>query len=530
LGAGGGGLAYQGISQSAAVTFRSYSSSSTGLGINGQFLTPNSLTGTGIDFNASAQSGTPHTYQATLDYDQATTTLTETLTDLDTGATVTFSYTVDLSAQVGGGPAYVGFTGATGGLNAIQDILTWTFDNGSGRAIDHSAGFASHDDLTSNGSTSYSDTVARITRGQNNQAGSLFATLPVDVTTFSTTFTFQMARGTNPIADGLTFTIQNSGGGVDFGESLLNLSPIDLSVQDYFTPFNWRALNAGDTDFGSSGVMLLPDQPGDHAHLMVEAGKEGKLYLLDRDRLGQNNATFDDVVQVLSGAITPAFSTPAYFDSGTPDGRFVYWGTSGDALKAFRLQNGLLSTSAVSRSSQTFGFPGVTPSISANGTKNGIIWVIQKGSPGVLRAYDALDLTNELYDSNQAGSRDRLGNTIKFAPPTIADGKVFVGTETEVVIFGLLSGGQPHVDPSLARAVDDSVAVTSASPHALEQWLALELRVVPPLSWTTIVEGQPVASAATPFPYGILHGTLPPEEWDWASVGEDGASKSVLWE
>jgi hypothetical protein len=451
--------------------------------VNGQFLTPNDLGGsTGIDFNAAAHSNPPHMFQATLSYEQSTTTLMETLIDLTTNATVNFSYTVDIAAQVNGNTAYVGFTGATGGFNAIQDILSWTYDNGGTHTIDHSAGFASHSDLTNNGSASYSGLAARITSGQNNQTGSLFANVPVDITSFSTTFTFQMAAGSNPIADGLTFAIQNSGSGVDYGESVLRLSPGDLSVQDYFTPFNWQALNNGDTDFGSCGVMLLPDQPGAHPHLMVEAGKEGKLYLLDRDHLGRNNANFDDVVQVLSGAITSGFDTPSYFDGGTPDTRFVYYGTSGDKLKAFRIMDGLLSTSAVSQSALSFGFPGVTPSVSADGTTGGIVWIIQKGTPGTLRAYDALNLTSELYDSDQAGARDKLGNTIKFSTPTITDGKVFVGAEDALSIFGLLPTVHPEFNPSLLSAATRS---TSLSDVAAATPVQLKANDVPATQWAT---------------------------------------------
>jgi hypothetical protein len=442
VGINGGGLGYQGITNSAAITFRSYDHSSSGLGLNGQFLAPNDLTGTGIDFNAAAQSDPPHTFQATLTYDQASTTLTETITDLTTNATKTLTYTVDLAAQVGGGTAYVGFTGATGGLNATQDVQTWTFDNNGVHTIDHSAGFASHDDLTNNGSATYSGTAARLTAAVNNQAGSLFANTPVDITNFSTTFTFQMVKGTNPIADGITFTIQNYPVGSDYGESALKFSTAagGLDLVDYFTPFNWQALNNGDTDFGSSGPMLLPDQPGDHPHIMVAAGKEGKLYVLDRDNLGQYHNGFDQVIQVLPGVIHGAYDTPAYFDSGTPDGRWVYYGAQSDNLKAFQVSNGMLSTSPTSKTTLAFGYPGVTPSISADGTNNGIVWVIEKASTAILRAYDALDLGKELYDSNQAGDRDKLGGGIKFQVPTIADGKVFVGTDDSVTIFGLLSG------------------------------------------------------------------------------------------
>src|SRR5262249_14184981 len=151
------------------------------------------------------------------------------------------------------------------------------------------------------------------------------------------------------------------------------------------------------------------DQPGDHPHLMVAAGKEGKLYLLDRDNLGGFTAGHDNIVQELPRAINGAFDTPAYFDGGDA-GRFVYYGANGDRLKAFQIHDGgLFGTAPASSSSVSFGFPGVTPSVSANGSDNGIVWVVQKANNAILRAYDALDLTHELYDSEQAGPRDRMG-------------------------------------------------------------------------------------------------------------------------
>src|SRR5262249_7946888 len=151
------------------------------------------------------------------------TTLTETVTDLTTGATKTFAYTVDIPAQVGGPTAYVGFTGGTGGLNAIQDIQTWTF----GAVIDHSAGFADHSDLTSNGRAQSTADMARLPPGQNTKAGSVFANDPVDITNFTTTFTFQMAKGSTPIADGITFTVQAATPGSAYGDSVVKLSTAD---------------------------------------------------------------------------------------------------------------------------------------------------------------------------------------------------------------------------------------------------------------------------------------------------------------
>src|SRR5207248_7058309 len=143
-----------------------------------------------------------------------------------------------LPGTVGGNTAWVGFTGGTGGLNAQQDIQTWTYTPGSGPGIDHSAGFAGNGDLQANGSAGFTGTVARLTPAQNGQAGSVFSKNQVNVAGFSTTFTFQMSAGTNPIADGLTFTIQNQPG--NFSESVLKLSTTgQLSVADYFTPTDW---------------------------------------------------------------------------------------------------------------------------------------------------------------------------------------------------------------------------------------------------------------------------------------------------
>ncbi len=230
----------------------------------------------------------------------------------------------------------------------------------------------------------------------------------------------------------------------DFPESVLKLWPYGLWLADYFTPYNWSALDALDNDLGSGGVMLLPDGVAgtDHPHLMVTAGKEGTIYLLDRDNLGHFNAGYDNVVQELPSAIGPAFSTPAYFN-----GRTYYCG-DGDVLNAFQVAAGALSTSAVDSTSSTyrFDYPGATPSISSFGTSNGIAWIIENvsgsqsdhGPPGsaVLHAYDALNLSNELYNSNQAGGRDTLDTAVKFSVPTVANGHVYVGTASTISVFG----------------------------------------------------------------------------------------------
>jgi methionine-rich copper-binding protein CopC len=236
----------------------------------------------------------------------------------------------------------------------------------------------------------------------------------------------------------------------NYGEAFLKISTSGgLSVADYFIPANFQALDNVDEDLGSGAPILLPDQPGAHPHLMVGAGKEGKIYVIDRDNLGQlNNPPTgpDNVVQEIPNAISGgSWDTPAYFDAGSA-GIFIYYAGNGDHLKAFRLSNGLLSTTPSSQSAASFtGNWGATPVVSANGSNNGIVWAVQQGSTAVLRAYDATDLTRELYDSNQAGARDRLGQSVKFATPTVADGKVFVGTSNSLTIFGLFQVPAPAV-------------------------------------------------------------------------------------
>lgn len=238
------------------------------------------------------------------------------------------------------------------------------------------------------------------------------------------------------------FNATNNSGGTEYGDSFLRLSTANhLSVADYFTPYDQFNLQANDQDLGSGGVMLLPDQPGPLAHLMVGGGKNGRIYLINRDQMSTGNNHFDAtntvdyVVQTLSGQVASSFSTPCWFNGA------VYYAGNGDKLKAFAVTNGLLSSTPVSIGSRTFGFPGATPSVSANGTNQGIIWALQTGTPGVLVAYDATNLTNELYNSTQApGNRDRFTSGVKYVVPTVANGKAYVGGKYMLSIFGLLAG------------------------------------------------------------------------------------------
>jgi hypothetical protein len=224
----------------------------------------------------------------------------------------------------------------------------------------------------------------------------------------------------------------------DYGNAFMKLSTNanELAVADYFEMDNELSENSTDTDLGSGGTIVLPDLSdgaGHTLHLAVGAGKDSNLYVVNRDSMGKfssNNAT---VYQELGGALPGGvWAMPAYFNNT------IYYGSVGSPIQAFTITNAKLSTGATAQTSNSFGYPGATPSVSANGSSNGIVWAVENASPAVLHAYDAGTL-NELYNSNQASNgRDQFGAGNKFITPMIVNGKVFVGTTTGVAVFGLL--------------------------------------------------------------------------------------------
>ena len=225
----------------------------------------------------------------------------------------------------------------------------------------------------------------------------------------------------------------------DYGNAFMKLSTAgnQLAVADYFTMSNTISESGADTDLGSGGALLLPDMMDAQGHirqLAVGAGKDGNIYLVDRTNMGKfnpanDNALYQELDGVLPGGI---WSMPAYFN-GT-----LYYGSVGSHLQAFPFQNARL-TPASSQTAITFVYPGATPSISAEGTSNGIVWATENTSPAVLHAYAATNLAVEYYNSKQApGSRDNFGTGNKFITPTIASARVYVGTTTGVGVFGLL--------------------------------------------------------------------------------------------
>jgi outer membrane protein assembly factor BamB len=229
----------------------------------------------------------------------------------------------------------------------------------------------------------------------------------------------------------------------DFGNSFLKISTHDgrLSVADYFTMYNVMAENDRDDDLGSGGPLVLSpmkDAAGKTWHLVVGAGKDLNIYIANRDDMGKFNPKGNqNIYQEVPHAMEHAFSRPipAYFD-----GR-LYYASTDDTLREYRFQNARLMAKPLSETTLKYVYPGASPSVSAEGAQNGIVWATENKDPTVLHAFDASNLAHELYNSNAAPSgRDHFGAGNKFITPMIANGKVYVGTTDGVGVFGLLKG------------------------------------------------------------------------------------------
>ena len=246
----------------------------------------------------------------------------------------------------------------------------------------------------------------------------------------------------------------------NWGECFLKINGDTLQVTDYFCPYNHEGLDAGDADLGTSGLLLLPDSAGSavHRRLMFSGGKVGSLYLADRDKLGHFDATKNNVVQEIelpdsngrnSKRGHGLYSVPAYFNGS------VYYLRTGEYLKRVPIANGQLDEAqTVVNAAQNFGFPGATPSISANGDRNGIVWATESydatgsnmgdhANPGHLRlhAYDATTL-EELYNSGDTAPTidgTVYRNFMKFNPPTVTNGHVYVATGGAILVYGAKS-------------------------------------------------------------------------------------------
>jgi hypothetical protein len=264
-------------------------------------------------------------------------------------------------------------------------------------------------------------------------------------------------------------------GTTDYGDSIVKLGPPSggkFPVLDYFTPYNQSSLSGGDTDVASGGLVLLPTLPSGQ-QLLTQMGKEGKMYVLDRNKLGGYcvnqvpacNGNDPNIVEEIPGATSGVWGTPAYWNGS------VYWGggTDGggpDNLKAFSFNannSGLISSSPTSVTAKAFSFAAPSPTVSANGNSNGIVWGLDDSAFGstcsggsncqVLYAYDATNLATMLYNSSQAANnRDVPGGAVKFATPIVANGKVYVGSQFKVSAYGTISTTPVAATPTFSPA------------------------------------------------------------------------------
>jgi hypothetical protein len=234
--------------------------------------------------------------------------------------------------------------------------------------------------------------------------------------------------------------------GNDFGDTVLKIgTSAGLTVTDWFTPYNQDLLDNRDLDLGSSGVVVLPDQASSPVHLLLASGKQGQFYLLNRDDMGSfcGSTCTSDTNTVQNFPISMIWGTPAFWQN------HMFYGGTNDRLTAFDFSAGKFATTPSSESTAPFQFPGPTPSVSSQGASGGVVWAADVSrygvpsafgsGPAVLHAYDATNLATELWNSSQAaGNRDQAGDAVKFAVPTIANGKVYLGTRTEIDVYGPL--------------------------------------------------------------------------------------------
>jgi hypothetical protein len=238
--------------------------------------------------------------------------------------------------------------------------------------------------------------------------------------------------------------------GANFSDSIVKLKPGShgLTLADFFTPYSQAKMAKDDLDLGSTGVLVLPDQTGPYAHLAVASGKNGHIYVMNRDSLGgYDNGTRSNpqLVQEISGQLKQQMGTPAYWNG------HLYFGAGisprKDGIKAFSIRNGAISATPTSQTTAVTHLTRSTVSVSANGNGSGIVWAVDNDAyyaahqgAAVLHAYDARNLARELYNSSQRSGRDNPGHAAKFTVPTVAGGKVFVGTANQLSVFGLLQG------------------------------------------------------------------------------------------
>jgi hypothetical protein len=232
-------------------------------------------------------------------------------------------------------------------------------------------------------------------------------------------------------------TFDAASGGRDYGDSELKLALEggSFAIRDYFTPFDQERISANDADLGSSGPLVLPDQRGPHRHLLLQPTKGSMLYVIDRDQMGQFHSDGDAIVERMH-MYGEAYGAMAYWNG------HVFFAASDDRLRDYTLENGQLVLSK--SSSIKFENPGATPSISASGEQNAVVWAVSTKTwngaekSAVLYAFNASDVRQPIYSSEQNSQRDRAAMATRFVFPVVVNGRVYFGARGEVEVYGLL--------------------------------------------------------------------------------------------
>jgi len=308
-------------------------------------------------------------------------------------------------------------------------------------------------------------------------------------------------------------TFDTSGNPVDYGDSIVKmaLNGSNLTASDYFTPYNQSYLDENDVDLAAGGVLLLPDQSGPYVHEAIGGGKDGNVYVVNRDNMGHYNPNNNSqIIQTLTGS-AGMWASPAYWNEN------AYFGWVNAPVQAFSVSSGLLSLSPTSTSPTSFYWPGASLAISANNNTNAILWGLDTGQvdESVLHAYDATNLASELYNSSLNGERDSVGLPVKYAVPTIANGKVYVGAVGQVSVYGTLSAvtATPTFSPATGTytatqtiAISDSTAgatiyytTDGSTPSSSSPVYTAPLIV----STTTTINAIAIASGMTPSDIGL---------------------------
>lgn len=281
-----------------------------------------------------------------------------------------------------------------------------------------------------------------------------------------------VVTGNGPHTPNVTFPFSGSTG---YGESVVDFSLANgtLTATDDFTAYNYADLNDSDLDLGAGGLLMAPDQAGDHPHLLIVAGKEGRLLVLNRDNLGgyaPGGSSNTNALQDIFGEINGCWCTPAYWNNK------IYIWTENDVAKEFDLDGGVMSTTPLDQATIKSAFPSPSFSISSNGTQEGIAWAVRSDQfntrgPLVLYAWDANDLSSVLYESDTNSARDAGGAANRFSTPVVTNGKVYVAANGEVDVYGLFNGqpnaAAPVITPNGGTfAASQSVQLSTATATA----------------------------------------------------------------